>query len=153
RGPANFSEVLADALVFPVGLNDPTEVERRVREQVQKYFEDVWIHRPLRSLGSVPPVDAAGHGTLRKKLRGVIQFLQDCTRGAQPYDYDRLRRKLGLLPPAAAPAESGGSAPVDISALSAAELAALQVAALSDAQVEQAYQAAQKLDAHELAGA
>jgi tetratricopeptide (TPR) repeat protein len=152
RTPANFSEVLADALVFPVGLTDQAEIDQRIREHVQKYFEDAWIHRPLRSLGGVPPVDAAGHGTLRKKLFGVIQFLQECTRGnPPPYDYDRLRRKLGLLPSAAGAGAESAAAPVDIGALGAAELAALPVESLSDAQVEQAYQAAQRLDAHELA--
>jgi predicted Zn-dependent protease len=41
---------------------------------------------------------------------------------------------------------------VDVSALSAAELAALPLDTLSDAQTEEAYQAAVRLDARELAG-
>jgi tetratricopeptide (TPR) repeat protein len=151
RGPANFTEVLADALVFPVVPAEPAEIDRRIRAHVQKHFEDVWLHRPLRSLSGVPPVDAAGHATLRKKLLGVIQFLQESTRGTPPpYDYERLRRKLGLVPAAAGEKEAA-AAPADISALGAAELAALRVDTLSDEQVEQAYQAAQRLDAHELA--
>jgi tetratricopeptide (TPR) repeat protein len=145
RGPANFGDVMAQALAFPTGRVEPAEFEGRVREHVQRYFEETWIHRPLRSLAQVPPVDAAGHGNLRKRLRGVIQFLQDCAAGeVQAYDFDRLRRKLAgtEAPEAAAP---------EFSALSTAELAALPVESLADEQVEEAYQAAQKLDAHELA--
>jgi hypothetical protein len=56
------------------------------------------------------------------------------------YDFDRLRRKLGLL-----------EAPADVSAMGAAELGGLRVEGLPDEQLEQAYQAAQKLDAGDLA--
>ena len=45
---------------------------------LQLYIEEKWIHKPLRSLSQVPPLDAAGHVGLRKKLRGVVQFLEDC---------------------------------------------------------------------------
>jgi tetratricopeptide (TPR) repeat protein len=149
RGPANFGEMLADALVFPLGAVNKDEAEKLVREHVHRYFEEAWIHKPLRSLNQVPPIDAAGRAELRKKLMGVVQFLQDCSAGAvRSYDFDRLRRKLGLLP--GGPAE-GGAGPADIGAMSAAELAAVQPDTLTDEQVDQAYQAAQKLDTHELA--
>ena len=48
-------------------------------------------------LAGAAPVDAAGSPNLRKRLRGVIQFLQDCAAGTAPrlYDFDRLRGKLG----------------------------------------------------------
>src|SRR5207244_3176550 len=65
-----------------------------------------------------------------------------------------LRRKLGLIaggapaPAAAAPAAAKVG---DIPAMGAAELAALKVEDLSDEQLEQAYRAAHKLDATELA--
>jgi tetratricopeptide (TPR) repeat protein len=154
RGPAAFGDVLLEALGFPVGTTDQAEVERRVRAHVERFFEETWIHRPLRSLNSIPPIDAAGHAGLRKKLRGVVQFLQEATAtGVQTYDWERLRRKLGLLPaeaPAAAP--GAAAAPADIGALGAAELAALKPEALADAQLEQAYQAALQLDARDLAG-
>src|SRR5262249_3678224 len=108
---------------------------------------------PLLSLNRIPPVDAAGHRVLRKKLRGVVQFLQDCAQGgiAGVYDFDRLRRKLGLLGEKPA-APSADGAPTDIAALGAAELAALKTETLSDEQLEQAYQASLKLDAQEMAG-
>jgi hypothetical protein len=80
----------------------------------------------------------------------VIQFMQDCAAGGAlgNYDFDRLRRKLGLLQAVATPA---GAVPADIPALGSAELAALPVASLNDDQLEQAYQAAHRLDAAELA--
>jgi hypothetical protein len=102
-------------------------------------------------------VDAAAHPRLRKHLRGVIQFIQDCARGGMiaNYDFDRLRRKLGLLDDdASAPAASAASGPaaeLDIAAMGTPELAALNAANLTDEQVEHAYQAAVKLDAEELA--
>ena len=66
-----------------------------------------------------------------------------------PYDFDRLRRKLGLLEaPPAAPDQAGAP---DIPAMGAAELSALAPDALDDTQVEQAFRTALKLDARELA--
>jgi tetratricopeptide (TPR) repeat protein len=151
RAPAAFGEVLSEAVVFPIGVKDQQEGERRIAEGLARFFEEVWIHRPLRSLNSIPPVDAAGHGTLRKKLLGVVQFLEDIARGNQsPYDFDRLRRKLGLLEPAPAVAAPAAAGP-DIAAMGAPELAGLALEMLSDQQLEQAYQAAQKLDANDLA--
>src|SRR5207302_476956 len=148
RGPANFGDVMAEALAFPTGPADESEVEKRIREHVQRYFEEVWLHRPLRSLNQVPPIDAAGHATLRKKLRGAVQFLQDCAAGdVQTYDFERLRHKLGLVEGPAAPAAGDVAAPEDIGALSTAELAALPMEGLSEVQLEQAFQTAQKLDA------
>ncbi len=86
---------------------------------------------------------------LRRKLRGVVQFLQDCSAGGllHKYDFDRLRQKLGLL--TAGPAASGPAA-VDITALGAPQLAALPLETLSEEQLRQAFQTAQRLDAHEI---
>jgi tetratricopeptide (TPR) repeat protein len=152
RGPAHFADVYAEAVVFPSGVSE-AEAQTLLRDYIQRFFEETWIHRPLHSLNNVAPIDAAGHPTLRRQLLGVVQFLQDCASGSPPpLDFDRLRRKLGLLTGEAAPAHSGTeAASLDIQALGAAELAALQPETLADEQVEQAYQAAQKLDARELA--
>jgi tetratricopeptide (TPR) repeat protein len=146
--PAVFADILSEAMTFPLNAPDEATGQARVREGMERFFEDVWIHRPRVSLQGVPPVDAAGHAVLRKKLEGVIAFAAECGQLAGlPYDFDRLRRKLGLFQAAPMP----GGAPADIAALSAAELAGLGVENLSDDQLEQAYQAAQKLDARELA--
>jgi tetratricopeptide (TPR) repeat protein len=148
-GPAHFADVLADSLAFPVQSIDEAEGKRRMQQFQERYLEEQWIHKPLRSLGQVPPVDAVGHPLLRKKLLGVLLFLQDCAASiGSVYDFDRLRRKLGLLASAAAAAP----AMVDISAMSAAELAALKVDSLTDAELELAHQTALKLDAGDLAG-
>jgi tetratricopeptide (TPR) repeat protein len=150
-GPPNFVEILSEALVFPIYAADEQEASRKVVEYFASYMEEHWIHKPLKSLGNVAPIDAAGHGVLRRKLRGIIQFLADCTaRLAGQYDYDKLRRKLGLLGGAAAAPAAPGLA-VDYSAMSTPELASLQVESLPDNGLEQAFQSALKLDASELA--
>jgi tetratricopeptide (TPR) repeat protein len=147
--PPMFDDVLSEAMTFPRNAPDKAAHEARLGEELERYFEGPWIHRPRLALQGVPPVDATGHAVLRKKLRGVIEFLEQCAGlNAFPYDFDRLRRKLGLLE---GPAEAGGG-PGDIAAMGAAELAGLDSDKLSDAQLEQAYQASQKLDARELAG-
>jgi tetratricopeptide (TPR) repeat protein len=151
RGPAPFQDILSEAAVLPLGAADKEEAQRRVDEGIADYLENTWIHKPLRALSGVPPVDAAGHGNLRTKLRGVLQFLQECAEAtAQPYDFDRLRRKLGLVQ---APAAAGpGQAAPDPGSMSAAELSALAPESLADEPLEQAYQAALRLDAREVAG-
>jgi tetratricopeptide (TPR) repeat protein len=150
-GPAHFADVLAEGLAFPTQATDEAEGKRQMQGYFERYMEEKWIHKPLRALGQVPPIDAAGHKVLRRKLRGVITFLQDCAATiGSAYDFDRLRRKLGLVAPAT-PREAAG-ATVDIGSMSAAELAALSLDSLSDGQLEQAFQGALKLDAKELAG-
>jgi tetratricopeptide (TPR) repeat protein len=156
RGPVNFHDVLAEALVFPVWTANAEEAKKRVAEYIERYFEETWIHRPLRSLNLISPMDAAGHPILRKKLSGVIEFLDECRGGrpdAVPYDFARLRHKLGLSgeKPAAAGNGAGASA-ADLGAMSAAELAALPAHELTDDRLEEAYRAALKLDAREIAG-
>jgi tetratricopeptide (TPR) repeat protein len=149
RGPPQLQEVVAEALVFPAGLSAEAGA-KRVLEHAENYYEGEWLRKPRRSLSSNTPLDAAGFPVLRKKLRGVIQFLQDCAASGllSGYDFDRLRRKLGLTGAAApTPAPAGAN----VAEMGAAELAALKPEALSDEQLEQAFHAAQKLDADELA--
>jgi hypothetical protein len=147
-----FGDVVIEAMVFPMGTMTEEEVQRKITENAGRYFEETWAHRPLKSLSLIPPIDAAGSATLRKKLRGVIQFLQECAAPGpvSGYDFDRLRHKLGLTedrPAAPAPA---GEAP-DFGRMSAADLAGVAIEGLTDDQLTQAWQAAQKLDAQELA--
>jgi tetratricopeptide (TPR) repeat protein len=150
RGPAHFADVLSEGFHIPLGAADQDAAQERVREGFTRYVEETWIHRQLKSLNQIAPVDAAGHGTLRKKLAGVVQFLQECAElSAIPYDFDRVRRKLGLLEGEPAGAVAGVR---DFAAMSAADLASLAPESLEAAEVEQAYQAALKLDARELAG-
>lgn len=151
RGPGHFQEVVSDALLFPLGQMEREAAVERVLDHASRYFEETWIHQPRKSLSNIPPIDAAGHAKLRKKLLGVIELMHQCARHGMlaTYDFDRLRRKLGLL--AAAPASAGASGVGDIAAMGAADLAGLDAAALSVEQLEKAYQTAYRLDAHELA--
>jgi tetratricopeptide (TPR) repeat protein len=153
RQPIQFHDVVTEALIFPTNLRDPN-APAKVAEHAQRYYEETWIQQPRRSLAGNTPIDAAAHGNLRKKLRGVVAFIQDCAAGSlmAGYDFDRLRRKLGLTDAPAEPARSAseGNGP-DVSAMSAAELAGLKVESMTDEQLEQAFQAAQKLDAEDLA--
>jgi tetratricopeptide (TPR) repeat protein len=147
--PAPFPEVaqFLFSIRFPPGLGEE-QVKRLLETHLERHFEERWLQAPLRSLGEVAPVDATGHDELRKKLRGVVDFEEDLTRSTLPlpYDFNRVRRKLGLPAPAApAPA-----AP-EINAMSAAELAALTIGELADNQLHDAFQAAQRLDAGDLA--
>jgi hypothetical protein len=152
-----FQDVVAEALLFPL-TGDEKEAQERVRGHVERYYEEAWPHRPRKALAGNTPVDAAGHAALRRKLLGVIRFVEDCAKGGMvgSYDFKRLRRKLGLTPDAAAKAAASAAAGVaaaaDISAMGAGELGCLSPEALGPAQLEQAWHAAQKLDAHELAG-
>jgi tetratricopeptide (TPR) repeat protein len=158
HAPMQFADVTAEALLFPFKQSEDNA--QRVLEHVQKYYEETWIHKPRRSLSGNTPLDAVAHPTLRKHLRGVIQFIQDCAKGGMiaNYDFDRLRRKLGSSDGEAGgtPALRSAGAPpastaLDIPSMAAAELAALNAPNLTDEQLEQAYQAAVKLDAEELA--
>lgn len=169
QGPAQFRDVIQPALVYPVRAADVAQAEAKLKDAAMHYFEDVWAHRPLRALGGATPLDAAGSKLLRKRLLGVVRFLQDCLAGAAPrkqvggqvvgidvYDFDRLRHKLGAIvqapgeAPAIAVPEEGKPKP-DFAAMSAADLAGVDVGPLSPADLEDAMRAALKLDARELA--
>jgi predicted Zn-dependent protease len=148
RGPAQFFDAIAEGVQVPRGATTEAEALQRQQEGFQKFFEEVWIHRPLKSLSNNAPVDAAGHAVLGKKLRGLVQFLQECAELKKiNYDFQRLLRKLGLAEGVAATE----SATTDFGAMSAGELAAVSAESLSSAQLDQAYQAAIKLDARDLA--
>jgi tetratricopeptide (TPR) repeat protein len=152
KQPPNFAELLGDAIGYPVRAADEADAKKRMVEFFANYMEEEWIHIPRKSLGNVPPIDAAGHPLLRKKLRGIIGFVADCSdKIGEMYDFDRLRRKVGLL---AGGANATASAPatLDISAFGAADLAALNAEVLSVSELEQAFQTAKKVDAAELAG-
>jgi tetratricopeptide (TPR) repeat protein len=150
RGTPAFSEVMSEALVFPSNVAGE-EGTRRVLDHAASYYEGTWINKPRRALAGSAPAEAVKFPVLRKKLRGVIQFIQDCAANSMlsGYDFDGLRRKLGLLGAATAAAPATGG--TNVAALDAAGLAGLKAETLSDEEVEQAFLAAQKLGADDLA--
>ena len=142
-GPIQFHDVITEAVVFPTNLRDASATAKVV-DHAQRYYEETWIHQPRRSLTGNTPIDAAGHAVLRKKLRGVVRFIQECAANSLlvGYDFDRLRHKLGLIeaaPTAAATATAAASAAADVGGMNAAELAGLKVESLTDDQLEQAW--------------
>ena len=107
--PISFGDVVLEALAQPVQTSDLAAAEDKLKDHARHYFEDVWPRRPLRSLSDNTPLDAVGSKVLRKKLFGVIKFLEDCLNAVQPhkqvgqelvpietYHFDALRHKLGL---------------------------------------------------------
>jgi tetratricopeptide (TPR) repeat protein len=152
-GPAYFSDILSEGMTFPLAAKTEEEAQQQIAEGLAKYLEDAWVHRPLKSLSGVPPIDAGGSFNLRKKLIGVVQFLEECAVSQRhTYDFNRLRHKLGLSAPST-PTTTDAAGTRDIRAMNAADLAALSVDSLSDTELEQAYQTARNLDAQELSGA
>ncbi|HZZ81961.1 MAG TPA: tetratricopeptide repeat protein [Gemmataceae bacterium] len=147
RGPAKFREVMDEGTSIPMNAASKEDAYLRMRDHYEKFYEETWIHRPLRSLGNVAPAEAT-QGVPRKKLLGLLQFLRDCCEMSNlPYDVERLERKLGIGQ--AAPAAATGAA--NIASLGAAELAGLDAGSLASADLDQAFQAATKLGAPELA--
>ena len=139
-----FHDVVAEALIFPTGPGSQLTVEKLL-EHAQKFYEEKWIHQSRRALSGNTPMEAARHPVARRKLLGVIQFLHDCAARTNlaSYDWDRLRRVLGLMSAPSDPATRTG--PSDIASLGEPGLAALADDTLSFEQLEQAYQSAQKL--------
>jgi tetratricopeptide (TPR) repeat protein len=146
-----------EPLQYYWGPNAPdAERGRRELEAVRAYFEEKWLHRPLRALGGLPPLDAAQASTGKKMLEGVLRFRERIfQRRGVPYNFDRLRNKLGLpISGAGLADETDGSKPsetVDLAVYSAPQLAALDPRGLSDDQLAAAYRASIHLDAPQTA--
>ena len=153
RGPAKFPDVLSEAIIFPQGSVSPEEQEARLRDHLTAWFEEKWIHKPLKSLDGAPPVDAVGHPLLKRKVAGVVTFIEQCASSAGfPYDFERLRKKLQLSPGAAPVQGASDASGIDFDSASAADLANVALDGLDDAQLEKGFQAAMKLDARDIAG-
>jgi tetratricopeptide (TPR) repeat protein len=163
-GPANFGDVAIEAIAYPVRAAEVESVQAKLQDHARHFFEDVWPHRPLKALGGAAPIDAAGSKLLRKKLLGVVRFLDDCVTGAAPrrqvgdrieaitiYDFAQLRHKLGVEVTTGATPADGAAEKRDFAAMSAADLAGLSLDRLSVPDLADAMRAALKLDARELA--
>jgi len=157
-----FMELALEAVLIPTQDAKIEDVIGKMQEHSQNFYEEIWIHRPLKSLSGLTPLDASSLPANQKKLLGIIQFLEDCFIAISPrvssneqvqiivaYDFDRLRRKLNL--PTNNPEQAVAAASA-IDAMSVPELAALDVEPLTDEQLDQAFRGSLKLDAPELAG-
>ena len=147
-----------EAMLFPTSDSRMDEVKQKIVENAQSFFEEIWLQRALKSLAGVSAIDASGHPTYRKRLLGVLRFMEDCFLATAPqidgtpiYDFGRLRRKLGLGG-SDAPSLPASVAGPKIDELSVAELAGLESAQLSNVQLDQAFRASLLLDARDLAG-
>lgn len=119
--------------------------------ETRKYYEERWIHRPLRALGGLAPIDAAQAAVTRNMLEGVIRFRERvvAVRGVE-YNFDRLRNRLGMPIHGAGLEGEDASRPsttVELSAYSASQLAALEPDKLTDDELIAAFQNALHLDA------
>lgn len=124
--------------------NEMPEEERRNlwRAEAEDHFESKWIHRPLKALSGLSPIDAAQSPEFKKRLEGVVRYRErNFARYDTGYDFDRLRNKLGLElsgPPV--------TKPHSLSASNAEQLAKLNPSELSDEELETAYRTANNLD-------
>lgn len=124
----------------------PEALAQSAPEHVGRYFEEEWLHRPLKSLGNLAPIDAAQSDRMKSKLEGVVRFRErNFARYGIPYNFDRLRNKLGLEPHEVLPPDA--MVVNDVTGYSVAQLAELQPAELDDDDLVKAYQTACRLDA------
>lgn len=138
----------ADAAIAT--FRTPSGLDAEVRDElgralVEHYFENLWIHQARKALTSLSPLESAreiakGDGPLRARLAGVVRFREQLGSRLshaslyQGYPFDRLRRRLGLLPEGSAAVD-----PKDLSCAGEAELDALDPAALDDEMLADAF--------------
>jgi tetratricopeptide (TPR) repeat protein len=128
---------------IPPGV-EPVRADQLLREWIEHYYEDEWVHRARQGLDGLSPLMAAqkarrGDPVLRAKLTAVVRFREQlgsrpsALRLYQGYPFDRLRRRLEL--------ELANPASVDSEDLTCAgpdELDRLDSAALDDHRLAEA---------------
>jgi tetratricopeptide (TPR) repeat protein len=117
---------------------EPASADELLRDWVEHFYEDIWIHRTRQALEGLSPLAAAhrahqGDPVLRAKLAAVVGFREQlgnrpsASRLYQGYPFDRLRRRLGLEPSDPAAIERA-----DLTCASPWELDKVDPAALDD---------------------
>jgi tetratricopeptide (TPR) repeat protein len=106
--PLPFAFLDADLWIvrIPPGVDSVLKDDLQ-REAVERYFENIWIHRPRHGLDERSSLEAArlassGDPVARAKLTAVVRLREQL--GGRPsarmlyqgYPFDRLRRRLGL---------------------------------------------------------
>jgi hypothetical protein len=95
-------------LRLPLGIS-PDRANPLVREWVEHFYENEWIHHARQGLDGLSPLAAAHHAdrgdlVLRAKLDAVVGFREQlgnrpsAVQLYQGYPFDRLRRRLGMAP-------------------------------------------------------
>lgn len=146
------SDVLSEADVFfAVDESTPEEeIRAKLREGMREFFEEIWVERPLRSLKGRTPREAAKNPETRLQVAGIVRFLEDCAKArARVFDvgyrFDSLRESLGLDGEGPKTATSSEIGTMDVE-----QLQQLETSDLSTPELEQAWQAAQRLNQTEL---
>ena len=121
----------------PQGL-EPARADGLLRDWVEHFYENLWIHRARQGLNDLSPLAAAhqaqqGDPILRAKLAAVVGFREQLGSRAsalrlyQGYPFDRLRRRLGLEP-----SDPAAIDPLDLTCASPWELDRLEPSTLDD---------------------
>jgi tetratricopeptide (TPR) repeat protein len=102
--PVSRLDAAAWSIRLPTWVDEETR-HRIYRENVEDFFENRWDMRQRRGLGDFSPFAAAsGDAAARAKLEGTVRLFEElAARPAavelyQGYPFDRLRRRLGLVP-------------------------------------------------------
>jgi len=116
---SGFQDVSQPGLIVPISTANIDEVKKKLLDHMSNYLENIWIHKPMKSLSGTKPLDAGGSKLLRKRLLGVLRFVQGCFEQYLPkqrdedgetvrpvieYDWNRLRHKLNANLEPAGPA-------------------------------------------------
>jgi hypothetical protein len=128
---------------IPTGV-EPAGADHLVRDWIEHFYENEWIHRARQGLAGLSPRSAAdearrGHGVVRARLAAVVGFREQLGRRPsaarlyQGYPFDRLRRRLGLEP-----IDPTAVDPQDLTCAGPGELDRLDAAALDDAHLIEA---------------
>ncbi|HWE35620.1 MAG TPA: hypothetical protein VG406_03540 [Isosphaeraceae bacterium] len=100
--PLRLLDAAAWTFRFPTGLDD-ADRPRLAMEAIASYYEERWIQHPRTGLGGRPFDAAVGDAADRARLEAVIRVREQLASRprfaplAGGYDFDRLRRRLGLI--------------------------------------------------------
>ena len=158
-GIAQFGDLLQEALLFPARVTDPEDAEKKLQAQAKNYFENTWAERQLKSLNGMRPTEANSNPLMRKRLLGIVRFLESVLISATPkkrqgnvivsmmfYSFQDLYKKLNVevsSDPGSPPAELLAAAEAAV----AADMAKANDRAAAEAQMKATIEAAKAAQA------
>jgi tetratricopeptide (TPR) repeat protein len=142
--PIAWADAALGTFKVPSELDEQTRGDL-TRDVVEHFYENLWINQPRHALDGLSPAEAArasagGNAIAACKLAAVVRFREQLgsrsTRvsACQGYPFDRLRRRLAMLP-----ADSAAFDPEDVSCMSEPELDRLDPDSLDDARLADAF--------------